>query len=65
MQLYRENRITYEEALRNSSNPSEFDLRVRGIEATSDKTWDFFEGHGPEKETPAAGSLPTQERERP
>jgi twitching motility protein PilT len=65
MQLYRENRITYEEALRNSSNPSEFDLRVRGIEATSDKTWDFFEGRGPEKDAPAAGSLPTKERERP
>ena len=35
--------ITYEEALRHSSNPDDFALRVKGILATSDMTWDEFE----------------------
>lgn len=43
MRLFKEKKISLEDALRQSSNPSEFELRVRGIEATSDKTWDFFE----------------------
>jgi twitching motility protein PilT len=44
MQIYMEERITLEEALKNSSNPHEFNLRMKGIQATSDKTWDDFEG---------------------
>jgi twitching motility protein PilT len=44
MQLYTEGKITLEEALKNSSNPHEFNLRMKGIQATSDKTWDDFEG---------------------
>ena len=43
MQLFRSNLITYEEALRQSSNPDDFALRVSGISATSDSTWDDFE----------------------
>jgi twitching motility protein PilT len=43
MQLYTEGEITIEEALKNSSNPHEFSLRMKGIQATSDKTWDDFE----------------------
>ncbi len=43
MQLYTEGDITIEEALKNSSNPHEFSLRMKGIQATSDKTWDDFE----------------------
>jgi twitching motility protein PilT len=35
--------ITLEEALKNSSNPHEFSLRMKGIQATSDKTWESFE----------------------
>lgn len=46
MRLYKEEKITFEEALHHASNPSEFDLRARGIEATSDKSWDIFEGKG-------------------
>ena len=34
---------TYEEALRHSSNPADFALRVKGILATSDMSWDEFE----------------------
>ena len=36
--------ITYEEALRHTNNPSNFALRVQGIESTSDSKWDTFEG---------------------
>jgi twitching motility protein PilT len=43
MQLFRQNLITYEEALRQSSNPDDFALRVSGISATSDSSWDSFE----------------------
>jgi twitching motility protein PilT len=43
MQLFRQNLITYEEALRQSSNPDDFALRVSGISATSDSNWDSFE----------------------
>jgi twitching motility protein PilT len=43
MQLFRSNIITYEEALRQSSNPDDFALRVSGISATSDSTWDNFD----------------------
>ena len=44
MKLYKDGTITLEEAMQNSSNPTEFDLRVRGIEATTDNTWSLFEG---------------------
>src|ERR671923_245472 len=43
MSLFRSNIITYEEALRQSSNPDDFALRVSGISATSDSTWDDFD----------------------
>lgn len=36
--------ISMEEALKSSSNPHEFSLRLKGIQATSDKTWETFEG---------------------
>src|SRR5947199_116449 len=53
MQLFRSNIITYEEALRQSSNPDDFALRVSGISATSDSSWDGFE-------KPDEHSTPTQ-----
>jgi len=43
MSLLKRELITYEEALRHSSNPDDFALRVKGILATSDMTWDEFE----------------------
>ena len=43
MQLLTDGRISMEEAMKNSSNPHEFALRLKGIQATSDKTWDNFE----------------------
>lgn len=64
MRLYRGGLITYDEALKNSSQPTEFDLRIKGVHASSDKTWDTFEGASgkpsepmaPEGAPPAAGS---------
>ena len=46
MRLLSDGRVTMEEALKNSSNPHEFSLRLKGIQATSDKTWETFEGAG-------------------
>ncbi|MFN2372085.1 MAG: type IV pilus twitching motility protein PilT [Candidatus Krumholzibacteriia bacterium] len=43
MQLYKEGKIALEAAMKASSNPHEFELRVRGIHASSDTTWDAFE----------------------
>lgn len=41
--------ITYEEALRQSSNPDDFKLKVSGISSTSDTSWDAFtSGEGDE-----------------
>ncbi|GFO68649.1 twitching motility protein PilT [Geomonas limicola] len=34
--------ITYEEALRQSSNPDDFALKISGISSTSDSNWDNF-----------------------
>jgi twitching motility protein PilT len=42
MQLYTKKLISYEEALRQSSNPDDFALKVSGISSTSDTTWDDF-----------------------
>ncbi len=44
MSLLNDGLITYEEALKHCSNPDDFALRVKGILATSDTSWDDFEG---------------------
>ncbi len=46
MRLYKQQTITLEDALKSCTNPAEFSLRVKGIEATSDKTWQLFESGG-------------------
>jgi twitching motility protein PilT len=43
MKLFTGKLITYEEALRQSSNPDDFALKVSGISSTSDSSWDGFE----------------------
>jgi twitching motility protein PilT len=55
MHLYRSGFISYENALHNSTNPSEFSLRVKGILSTSDKSWDQFEGSRPDEGSHALG----------
>jgi len=64
MQLYTEGLITYEDALQTSSNPSELELRIRGIHASSDQSWEAFEAKTPddeaEEEAEDAGTLFTE-----
>lgn len=50
MYLLKQNLITYEEALKHCTNPDDFALRVKGILATSDTSWDDFEALEREKE---------------
>ena len=71
MELYKRNLVVEDEALRQSSNPSEFELRLKGIHAASDATWEAFEhaGRG-SSEKPSAdaahgpGARPAGRRER-
>src|SRR6266478_4608062 len=54
MSLFKQNLISYEEALRQCSNPDDFALRVSGISGTSDSSWDDFEGQKNDGRQPAA-----------
>jgi len=46
MQLYKQGRISLETAMHASTNPHEFQLRIKGIQASSDTTWERFEQGG-------------------
>ncbi|MDF1554798.1 MAG: type IV pilus twitching motility protein PilT [Deferrisomatales bacterium] len=46
MGLLKKNLVTYKEALRQSSNPDDFALKMSGISSTSDARWDMQEGKG-------------------
>ncbi len=37
--LYKDDMITYDTAYKYASNPNDFDLKVRGIESASDRSW--------------------------
>jgi twitching motility protein PilT len=50
MQLLTRKLISYEEALRQSSNPDDFALKVSGISSTSDSSWDDFTEESPADE---------------
>ena len=41
--LLRDGLITEEEALKNCNNPNELSLKLKGILATSDRTWSAIE----------------------
>jgi twitching motility protein PilT len=56
MGLLKQNLITYDEALRQCTNPDDFALRVSGISGTSDATWDQFEKTDKPKEPPPPAS---------
>jgi twitching motility protein PilT len=43
MQLWRDDLITFEEAMAQASNPDDFALRARGIDSSSDARWDDFD----------------------
>ncbi len=43
MQLYKTGKISLDAAMHASSNPHELSLRIKGIQASSDTTWERFE----------------------
>ncbi|MDW7644290.1 MAG: type IV pilus twitching motility protein PilT [Desulfuromonadales bacterium] len=55
MGLLQRKLITYDEALRQSSNPDDFKLKLSGISSTSDLSWDAFEKEGGEKPAEESG----------
>jgi len=60
MGLLRAGLITYEEALRQATNPDDFALRVSGVSGTSDSKWDSFEkSEAPARAAPAAPARPS------
>ena len=54
MSLIKQNLISYEEALRQCTNPDDFALRFSGISSTSDQTWSDFEKEDPPTPEPAS-----------
>ncbi len=56
--LLREGLISEEEALRNCNNPNELSLKLKGISATSDRTWQSVEQSNAQEPAAPAGSAP-------
>jgi twitching motility protein PilT len=56
MSLYRRELITYDEALRQATNPDDFALQVSGISSTSDARWDDFDKPADSRGGSGAGS---------
>ncbi len=44
MELLKNKMISFEEALRQCSNPDDFKLKMSGVSSTSDLSWDAFDG---------------------
>jgi twitching motility protein PilT len=65
MSLLRSNLISYDEALRQASNPDDFALRVSGISSTSDSKWDSFEKPPDGAPAPAAAPAPARAAQPP
>ena len=49
MALVKEGKVSYNEAMRQATNPNDFALRMKGIRGTSDAKWDSFEGEKAEE----------------
>jgi twitching motility protein PilT len=61
MQLVRQNLVTYQEALRQASNPDDFALRFQGVSSTSDSKWgDFDRNPGEERAVPGTAAYSAQ-----
>ena len=57
--LLREGLITEEEALRNCNNPNELSLKLKGISATSDRTWQAVDAATGDRPIPGAPETPS------
>jgi twitching motility protein PilT len=55
MALLKNNLITFEEAIRQASNPDDFKLKMSGISSTSDLTWEDFEREAPAEQNTEQG----------
>ena len=53
--------ISYDEALRQSSNPDDFKLKFSGIDSTSDTSWSDFERGKEQEETDSKKPHPEDE----
>ncbi len=65
MSLLKKKLITFDEALRQSSNPDDFKLKMSGISSTSDLSWEDFDKEdaaGAQGEEPSGGKEPEIER---
>jgi twitching motility protein PilT len=58
MSLLRAGVISYDEALRQATNPDDFALRVSGVSGTSDSKWDNFERPSDSSSSPARPGTP-------
>jgi len=58
MEIYHRGLISYDEALKRSSNPEDFALKARGIQSTSDLSWEEQE-----KASGKGGTASNQEEE--
>ncbi len=57
--LLRDGVITEEEALRNCNNPNELSLKLKGISAASDRTWQAVDAATGDRPVPGAPAAPT------
>lgn len=55
MALLKNNLITFEEAMRQASNPDDFKLKMSGISSTSDLTWEDFDREAPAEQNTQLG----------
>ena len=59
---YRNGLISYDEALKQSSNPDDFLLKVQGVSSSSDTSWDAFDGSDePDDKTLPASAAPADD----
>jgi twitching motility protein PilT len=56
MQLLQKKLITYDEALKQCTNPDDFALKVKGVSSSTDTNWDAFQTE-PEEEKKDQGTL--------
>jgi twitching motility protein PilT len=60
MKAYRDGLITLEDAIHASTSPTEFELRIRGIQASSDSKWSLFEESSAKGTEATASTASTQ-----
>ena len=57
MQLLQKKLITYDEALKQCTNPDDFALKVKGVSSSTDTSWDAFQSEPESEEKKEQGPL--------